>query len=149
MRTLPRPKLVLIAGSGRNVGKTLLGEHLVRLASGRGLRVWVVKHVHHGVDYRVKDTGRYLSAGAARVYAVGPGEYMVVEKREVSLSEILKEAEGRADVVVVEGFRSMLPSIHADVKVCIGLQSEECSIVLRPGFDPIGAAKAILEMLGV
>jgi molybdopterin-guanine dinucleotide biosynthesis protein len=55
----------------------LLGETLARLASSRGLRVWVVKHVHHGVDYRVKDTGRYLAAGAERVYAIGPGEYML------------------------------------------------------------------------
>ena len=144
---MQKPKLILIIGSGRNVGKTLLGEHIVRLAAARGLRVWVIKHVHHGVDYRVKDTGRYLSAGASRVYAVAPGEYMLVEKREITLDSIIVEASGKADLVVVEGFRSLASSLQADLVVCIGLSRPECGVTLAPGFNPHEAARSILEKL--
>ncbi len=94
--------VVHVTGEGRNVGKTLLGERLARLLSARGLRVAAVKHVHHGVDYRVKDTGRYLAAGAERVVAIAPGEYMLVERREPSLYEVLGWIG--ADAVIVEGF---------------------------------------------
>ena len=97
--------LLLIAGEASNVGKTLLGERLVELLASQGLRVAAVKHVHHGVDYRVKDTGRYLAAGADPVIAVGPGEYMIVRRRRISLEEAICTAAGEADVVVVEGFR--------------------------------------------
>ena len=112
--------VIHVTGEGRNVGKTLLGERLVEALASRGLRVAAVKHVHHGVDYRVKDTGRYLAAGAVIVAAVAPGEYMVVEKREPSLDEVL--ASLRVDAVIVEGFaweaRRLLAAgaCHAHVK---------------------------------
>ena len=104
------PVLLLIAGEGRDVGKTLLGERLVKRLSSTGLRVGVVKHVHHGVDYRVKDTGRYLGAGASRVVAAGPREYMVVEGRRLGFWEAIGLL-GDVDVVVVEGFRDHIPEV--------------------------------------
>ena len=103
-------QLVLVTGSGSKVGKTTLGTMLARELARRGQRVAVVKHVHHGVDYRVKDTGRYLGAGALRVAALGPEEYMVVEKRRIGLWEALSLLGG-VDVVVVEGFREQLGEV--------------------------------------
>ena len=100
-----RPGLILIAGEASGVGKTLLGEKLARLLASQGLHVAAVKHVHHGVDYRVKDTGRYLAAGADPVIALGPGEYMIVRRRSISLEEALCIAAEEADVILVEGFR--------------------------------------------
>ncbi|KSW11581.1 hypothetical protein CF15_01740 [Pyrodictium occultum] len=97
-------QLVLLAGSGSGVGKTLLGTMLVEELRRRGLRVGVVKHVHHGVDYRVKDTGRYLEAGASRVVAAGPGEYMLVEPAALGFWDAVRLL-GEVDVAVVEGFR--------------------------------------------
>jgi molybdopterin-guanine dinucleotide biosynthesis protein B len=104
-------QLLLIAGEGRDVGKTLLGEKLVKALTSRGLSVGVVKHVHHGVDYRVKDTGRYLAAGARRVVAVGPDEYMVVEPRRLGLEEAICLVSGN-DVVIVEGFRDHVEEVR-------------------------------------
>lgn len=95
----------MISGSGRKVGKTLLGTSLVSELVRRGARVSVVKHVHHGVDYRVKDTGRYLEAGATRVVAVGDSEYMIVARGVIGFDEILNILAG-SDIVVVEGFKS-------------------------------------------
>jgi len=103
-------QLVLVTGSGSNVGKTTLGTMLVKELAQQGVQVAVVKHVHHGVDYRVKDTGRYLGAGAVRVAALGPGEYMIVERRRLGLWEALGLLGG-ADVVIVEGFREQVGEI--------------------------------------
>ncbi len=98
--------LVLVTGSGSGVGKTWFATRLIANLVSRGFRVAAVKHVHHGVDYRVKDTGRMLEAGAGRVVAIGPGEVMTVERRSTSLWSILGELCSY-DVVVVEGFREL------------------------------------------
>ncbi|MEB3798181.1 MAG: molybdopterin-guanine dinucleotide biosynthesis protein MobB [Caldisphaeraceae archaeon] len=103
-------ELILIVGEGKDVGKTLLGERLVAALVGKGFHVGVVKHVHHGVDYRVKDTGRYLGAGAKKVVAIGPREYMVVEKERIGFWEAIMMLRG-FDVVVVEGFREHIDNI--------------------------------------
>ena len=144
-----RPKIVAIIGSGRNVGKTLLGEQLTRLASSKGLRVWIVKHVHHGVDYRVKDTGRYLAAGASRVYAIGPSEYMLVEPVNLDPEAVVREAHGKADLLVIEGFRSIVSRLGPDITVCISLTDEICDIIVEPGFDPRTLSHQILAALGL
>ena len=103
-----RVALVVVAGEASGVGKTMLAEELVRRLVGAGLRVAAVKHVHHGVDYRVKDTGRLRSAGARRVVAVGPGEYMVVEEGRLGFWDSVALAARGVDAVVVEGFREHL-----------------------------------------
>lgn len=107
---MPRQcSVVVIAGEGSGVGKTLLGERLVGELVRRGLRVAAVKHVHHGVDYRVKDTGRYMAAGAERVVAVGPGEYMVVVRSRLGFWDaVMLACGGGAEAVIVEGFREHL-----------------------------------------
>ena len=100
------PQLVLICGEGSGVGKTTLGERLVAEAAKQGLKTCVVKHVHHGVDYRVKDTGRYLEAGARAVAAIGPGEFMLVERRPANLLEAASLLAGKGcGLIVVEGLR--------------------------------------------
>ncbi len=144
-------RIVVIIGSGRNVGKTLLGETIVSIATGIGLRVWCVKHVHHGVDYRVKDTGRYLAAGSERVYAISPRETLIVEKRPLPLRRILEEASDKSvDLVVIEGFRSILEEIreYNPLVTCIGISEEYCDVKLEPGFEPRRAALVVLKSLG-
>jgi molybdopterin-guanine dinucleotide biosynthesis protein B len=100
-------QVVHISGSGRNVGKTLLGEKIVAQLAAAGLRVCAVKHVHHGVDFRVKDTGRYLSSGARTVVALGPNEVMIVSKAVAGLADaICWLVRCNCQAVVVEGFRA-------------------------------------------
>ncbi|AEM38674.1 hypothetical protein Pyrfu_0805 [Pyrolobus fumarii 1A] len=145
-------RIIVIVGAGRSVGKTLLGETITREASRRGLKTWVVKHVHHGVDYRVKDTGRYLASGAARVYAIGPNETMVVEPQTARLEEIVREAkEKHVDLLIVEGFRGHIDTLRnaGALIVCIGVDDSACSVKLEPGFNPEHEAHRILEMTGL
>jgi molybdopterin-guanine dinucleotide biosynthesis protein B len=126
-------QLVLITGSGSKVGKTLLGSLLVKKLVEMAIVVSAIKHVHHGVDYRVKDTGRYLEAGAQRVVAIGDGEYMVVVRRKLSLEEALKLLGG-SDVIIIEGFRNHVHDVLekggcvvylGDDKLLAGINSEK------------------------
>jgi molybdopterin-guanine dinucleotide biosynthesis protein B len=106
-------QLVVLTSDAKDMGKTALGTIVVSAAKSWGLNVVAIKHVHHGVDYRVKDTGRYLEAGADTVIAIGPSEHMVVKPRPLHLDEAIKLAlrEG-ADLIVVEGFKTQLDALR-------------------------------------
>ncbi|ALL01434.1 Molybdopterin-guanine dinucleotide biosynthesis protein [Pyrodictium delaneyi] len=132
-------QLVLVTGSGSNVGKTTFGTMLVKELAQRGLHVAVVKHVHHGVDYRVKDTGRYLGAGAVRVAAIGPEDYMIVERRRISLWEALGLL-GDVDIVVVEGFREQIGEV-------IGRGGCVVYIAREPGERPQAGSERLVATL--
>jgi molybdopterin-guanine dinucleotide biosynthesis adapter protein len=87
-------------------GKTTLIEHLIPLLGGRGLRVSVIKHAHHGVDADEsgKDSGRHRQAGALQVLlASGPAADL-----RTSVAQLAD-----CDVVLVEGFRhAPIPKIE-------------------------------------
>jgi molybdopterin-guanine dinucleotide biosynthesis protein B len=87
-------------------GKTTLIEHLIPLLGGRGLRVSVIKHAHHGIDADEsgKDSGRHRAAGALEVLvASGPGADL-----RASITQLAD-----CDVVLVEGFRhAPIPKIE-------------------------------------
>lgn len=87
-------------------GKTTLIEQLIPLLSGKGLRVCVIKHAHHGVDADEtgKDSGRHREAGAREVLVV-PGPTPDLQASIARLAD--------CDVVLVEGFRSAaIPKIE-------------------------------------
>lgn len=105
-------KLLLIASEASKMGKTALGTAIVSALRGQG-RLCAVKHVHHGVDYRVKDTGRYLESGTNLVIAVGPHEVMSVERVSTDLAAILCKVCSSCDYIVVEGFKEQLDGVVA------------------------------------
>jgi len=103
-------KIVCFAGCSGS-GKTTLIERLVPLLKGRGLRVSVIKHAHHGleVDRPGKDSWRHREAGAYEVLAVSP-ERLVLQHSfeqvgERSVHELIPALHPAADWVLVEGFR--------------------------------------------
>jgi molybdopterin-guanine dinucleotide biosynthesis protein B len=87
-------------------GKTTLIEHLIPLLGGRGLRVSVIKHAHHGIDAdeNGKDSGRHREAGAMEVLvASGPAADF-----RTSIAQLAD-----CDVALVEGFRhAPIPKIE-------------------------------------
>nr|WP_267195214.1 molybdopterin-guanine dinucleotide biosynthesis protein MobB [Hyperthermus butylicus] len=104
-----------MTAAGRGHGKTLLGTSLTRHLTEQGYHVAAIKHIHQPhVDYRVKDTGRYLEAGASPVIAVSPEEYMVVVRRAIGLEYALDLALSHGvQVIVVEGFRELADYVRA------------------------------------
>ncbi len=103
--------LVVITSSRSGLGKTLLGELIIRSLKKKLHKIIVIKHVHHSIDYKVKDTGRFLSAGADVVVAVSQDEVMRVEKKRVELTKLLKNLVGQYDIIIVEGFKEQLESL--------------------------------------
>jgi len=91
-------------------GKTTLTVALLPLLRGFGLTVSTIKHAHHGfdMDRPGKDSHRHRVAGAQEVLVVSSRRWALlheIEGPEPSLEELLGRM-GRADLVLVEGFKS-------------------------------------------
>lgn len=99
-------------------GKTTLIEQLIPLLTGRGLRVSLIKHTHHGfdLDRPGKDSHRFRTAGAAEVMLAGAQRWALMsevdEAAPPSLEDLLARL-GPCDLVLVEGFKTAnLPKIE-------------------------------------
>ena len=80
-------------------GKTLALEEAVRRLGRRGLRVGVLKHSHHRIDVRGKDTDRLRRRGS-RIVVFASAECVVFTDWDAAaLATALP-----VDVVLVEGF---------------------------------------------
>ncbi len=101
-----------------NSGKTTLIEMLIPRFVGRGLRISLIKHAHHGfdLDRPGKDSYRHREAGATEVF-------LVSSKRWVLMHELRDEEEpsldaqmaimAPCDLVLVEGFKyTAIPKIE-------------------------------------
>ncbi|MDF0606595.1 molybdopterin-guanine dinucleotide biosynthesis protein B [Neisseriaceae bacterium TC5R-5] len=91
-------------------GKTTLLEKLIPLLRAQGLRVAVIKHTHHDVDWDQpgKDSWRHRQAGASQVILAAGKRRMLVEEQEAS-NELPLAAQlawlGPCDLVLVEGYK--------------------------------------------
>lgn len=101
------PVVSFVGNSG--AGKTTILEKVVRELKARGYRVTVIKHVHHDfqIDYAGKDSWRFTQAGSDSVVIASPTKIALVEQRtaEPPLDDLVAMVEGRADIVLTEGFR--------------------------------------------
>lgn len=100
-----------------NSGKTTLVEKVIAIFTKRGLRVAVIKHVHHASEFDVpgKDTYRHKRAGAASVILAAPDRLAMVKDTpgECPLEEIISRYVDDADLIVVEGFKGAhIPKIE-------------------------------------
>jgi molybdopterin-guanine dinucleotide biosynthesis protein B len=91
-------------------GKTTLLEKLIPQFTGRGLRVAVIKHAHHGfdIDRPGKDSYRHREAGASEVLLSCNDRWALMHERrdgsDVTLDELLARL-APCDLVLVEGFK--------------------------------------------
>ncbi len=103
-------KIPVIGIAGRSgSGKTTLIERLIPLLKKEGVRVAVIKHSHHDLEFDVpgKDTHRLKKAGAAAAVLVSPSGIGVVKDlaKEPSLDEIISCYADDTDIVIVEGYK--------------------------------------------
>ena len=125
-----RPTIPVLAVIGRKAsGKTTAAEIIVRALSSRDLSVMTVKHVSEkgfSLDREGTDTWRHYKAGARIVSTVSNCERAVLFKDEdrIDLDEFNSWA-GRVDVIIFEGFSSLLLKEENVAKVvCLREQSE-------------------------
>jgi len=91
-------------------GKTTLLEQLIPRLTGRGLKVSVIKHAHHGfdIDRPGKDSYRHREAGATEVLLCCHDRWALMHERrdagEVRLDELLSRL-APCDLVLIEGFK--------------------------------------------
>lgn len=91
-------------------GKTTLLEKLIPQLTGRGLKVSVIKHAHHGfdIDRPGKDSYRHREAGASEVLLSCNERWALMHERradsDVTLNELLDRL-APCDLVLIEGFK--------------------------------------------
>ena len=92
-------------------GKTTLLEKLIPALTGRGLRVSVIKHAHHGfdLDRPGKDSWRHREAGANQVLMLSAQRWVLMHELrddpEPTLEQQLRLL-APCDVVLIEGFKA-------------------------------------------
>ena len=95
---------------GSNSGKTTLLEKVIRELKLRGCRVAVIKHSHHDfdIDQPGKDSWRFTQAGSDIVALSSPNKVAFIERvdTEFTLSRLAALFEGKADIVLTEGYKN-------------------------------------------
>ena len=107
--------MAFVAWSG--TGKTTLVEHLVRLATEKGLCVGALKHDAHRfeIDKPGKDSHRFASAGAESTMIVAADKLALVRLHQSAppVDELIEKHFGHCDLILVEGWKtSNLPRIE-------------------------------------
>ncbi len=105
------PLVAFAAYSG--TGKTTLIEKLVRRFQETGVRAAVVKHDGHGfeIDHVGKDTWRFAKAGAAVTVISSAAQSAYIERRPLSLAQVLAMIHD-VDIILIEGYKNEdLPQI--------------------------------------
>ena len=91
-------------------GKTTLLEKLIPEFTGRGYKVSVIKHAHHGfdIDRPGKDSYRHREAGATEVLLSCNDRWALMHERRDEAEPTLNELLGHlspCDLVLIEGFK--------------------------------------------
>lgn len=103
--------MIILAISGYSgCGKTTLITKLIPLLREQGLRVAVIKHTHHDVEWDRpgKDSWRHREAGAEQVMLVTPQRRFIAEDLLGANDSSLAEHAARlapCDLVLAEGFK--------------------------------------------
>lgn len=92
-------------------GKTTLLEHLLAQLAAQGVKVNVIKHSHHDLQFEPqhKDSARLRLAGAAEVMVASPFRYAIIHELRGAPEPTLQEQLARmspADLTLLEGFKT-------------------------------------------
>jgi molybdopterin-guanine dinucleotide biosynthesis adapter protein len=91
-------------------GKTTLLEKVIPLLTAQGLRIAVIKHVHHDfdIDKPGKDTFRHRQAGASEVMIISAQRWALMhelrEEKEPSMEQLCARFSP-CDLILVEGYK--------------------------------------------
>jgi molybdopterin-guanine dinucleotide biosynthesis protein B len=132
---------VAVVGS-RKSGKTATVEILVRGLTERGYRVATAKHIPEAgftIDTAGKDTWRHAEAGARTVVSVAPKEVAVIKKVDTTkydLGAIIEEFRNSMDIIVLEGFSTLIAK-NPHVAKIVAIKANEEIPQAFTRFEPI------------
>lgn len=109
MKNIP---IVAFAGYS-GAGKTTIIERLVCELKSRNKRVAVIKHDGHRfeIDHKGKDSWRFMQAGADITMISSVEKTAYIERRELSLWQLIDMVHD-VDIILVEGYKNQnLPQI--------------------------------------
>lgn len=99
-------KIIEVAGT-KNTGKTTLVTMIVSEMVKRGYTVGTIKHTHHDLDLKGKDTWKHREAGANLVVGTSESSTSFIISEKMDLEKILKNIKTLMDLdyLVIEGFK--------------------------------------------
>ena len=105
--------IVAVVGSS-NSGKTTAVEHIVKGLTEKGYTVASAKRIpepNFTLDTEGKDTYRHAKAGSQTVLSVAPDELGIIRKtdtKKLCLEQMISEIPEETDVIILEGFKSLV-----------------------------------------
>lgn len=132
-------------------GKTTTLEYLVSNLASEGYRIGAIKHIYHKgfkIDKEGTNTWRFARAGSKVVAAVSAEEIVVIKKTEMALNDLEQVigllGEEQLDIIVIEGFRSLLEKRKDVLKIITAKDAESLRKTLDEAIQPILAITGVI-----
>jgi molybdopterin-guanine dinucleotide biosynthesis protein B len=128
--------LVAVVGSSES-GKTTAIESIIKGLTKQGYTVASAKRIpepEFTIDTEGKDTWRQAKAGASTVLSVAPKELAVIKKVETkkyALEQIVAEIPDETDIIIIEGFKSLVGQDMTIPKIVATKNDNEISEALE------------------
>jgi molybdopterin-guanine dinucleotide biosynthesis adapter protein len=138
--------IVAVVGSSES-GKTTAIEAIIKGLTKKGYTVASAKRIPETdftIDTEGKDTWRHAKAGASTVLSVAPNELTVIKKVDTTkykLEQLVAELPDETDVIIIEGFKSLIGQDMTIPKIVATKTDDEIS-------DALERYKNILTFIG-
>jgi molybdopterin-guanine dinucleotide biosynthesis protein MobB len=124
---------------------------LVSNLASEGYRIGAIKHIYHKgfkIDKEGTNTWRYAKAGSKVVAAVSAEEIIVIRKKETVLNDLEQVigllGEEQLDIIVIEGFRSLLEKRKDVLKIITAKDADSLKKTLDGTVQPILAITGVV-----
>jgi len=128
--------IVAIVGSS-NSGKTTALEEIIKGLTKKGYTVASAKRIpepEFTIDTEGKDTWRHAKAGASTILSVAPNELTTIKKvdtKKYTLEQLISEIPDQTDIIIVEGFKSLVGEDMTIPKIVATKTDNEISAALE------------------
>ena len=128
--------IVAIVGSS-NSGKTTALEEIIKGLTKKGYTVASAKRIpepEFTIDTEGKDTWRHAKAGASTILSVAPNELTIIKKavtKKYTLEQLISEIPDETDIIVIEGFKSLVGEDMTIPKIVATKTDSEVSAALE------------------
>jgi molybdopterin-guanine dinucleotide biosynthesis protein B len=140
-------KVIVAVVGGSNSGKTTAVEVIIKGLIRKGYTVASAKRIPESeftIDTKGKDTWRHAKAGSSTVLSVAPNELTAIKKVDTtkySLEQLVAEIPEETDIIIIEGFKSLVGEDMTIPKIVATKTDQEISEALK-------AYKNILAFIG-